>query len=113
MTRIDLDAARKARAETLGEPLVVVFGGEEFTLPVEKPFDFAMYLARGYIYEAVEALLSPDDVTRFWRRDKPPSERPATPDVAALLDAVADHFGTSDPGESAASPSLSNGTSGS
>lgn len=113
MTRVDLDAARKARAEALGEPLVVVFGGEEFTLPAEKPFDFTMYLARGYVYEAIDSLFAPDDVARFWRRDRPPSERPATPDVSALLEAVAEHFGAETPGESPASPSSSNGSSGS
>lgn len=113
MTRLDLDAARKARAEALGEPLVIVFGGEEFTLPAEKPYDFAILLARGQATDAIESLFAPDDAVRFWKRDKPPAERPSLPDVRALLDAVTDHFGAQDPGESAASPSSSNGTSGS
>lgn len=113
MSRIDLDAARRARAEAVGEPLVVVFGGEEFTLPAEKPFDFSMYLARGFVYEAIDALLAPDDVARFWRRDRPPAERPTLDDVTALLDGVAEHFGSKDQGESLASASSSNGTSGS
>lgn len=113
MTRIDLDAARRARAEALGEPLVVVFGGEEFVLPIEKPFDFTMYLARGFVYESIGALLAPEDEARFWRRDRPPSERPTLDDVNVLLEAVADHFGAASPGESPASPSSSNGTSGS
>lgn len=33
----DLDAARKARAETAGEPPLVVLGGREFTLPPSLP----------------------------------------------------------------------------
>lgn len=111
MTRIDLDAARKARAEALGEPLVVVFGGEEFTLPAEKPFDFALNLAYGRVPEAVESLLDPDDVTRFFKRDRPVAERPTMPDILALIDGVAEHFGGDDSGESPASPSSSNGTS--
>lgn len=35
--RIDLDAARKARAEQRGEPPVVILGGAEYELPAELP----------------------------------------------------------------------------
>lgn len=113
MSRIDLDAARKARAEKTDGPLVVVFGGEEFTLPAEKPFDFSMYLARGYVYEAIDSLFAEDEAARFWRRDKPPKERPTVEDVTEMLDGVAAYFGADSPGESEASPSSSNGSSGS
>jgi hypothetical protein len=43
--RIDLDAARKARAET-AEPPVVELGGQEFTLPAGLPAIVAVGLAR-------------------------------------------------------------------
>jgi hypothetical protein len=35
--RIDLDAARRARAEQRGDPPVVVVGGKEYELPAELP----------------------------------------------------------------------------
>lgn len=37
---IDLDANKAARREAQGEPPIVVFGGETFTLPIECPFTF-------------------------------------------------------------------------
>ncbi len=113
MARIDLDAARKARSEALGEPLVVVFGGEEFTISaLEKPFDFSLHMAYGRVDQALASLLEPADLDRFFRRDHPVAERPSTPDVLAFVDAVMDHYGAGS-GEAPASHSSSNGTSGS
>jgi hypothetical protein len=37
--KIDLDAARRARAETRGEAPVIVLAGREWTLPAELPAD--------------------------------------------------------------------------
>ena len=56
---IDLDAARIARAETRGEPIVVRLGGKDFELPPELPADvvtsFGMVM-RGDVAALGEAL---------------------------------------------------------
>lgn len=58
--RIDLDAARRARAEERGDPPVVVVGGKEYPLPAEMPADvvtaFGM-VARGDVAALNGALL--------------------------------------------------------
>lgn len=46
MGRLDLDAARAARAEQGGEAPVVGFGGVDFVLPSEPPFAFLEGLGR-------------------------------------------------------------------
>lgn len=68
--RIDLDAARKARAEKRGKtgdgPPVVVLGGREFTLPPALPALVVVGLARARrkdldgLEDCFEALFGPD-----------------------------------------------------
>lgn len=58
---IDLDAARAARAETRGEPIVVRLGGKDYPLPAELPADvvtsFGMVM-RGDVAALNDALVS-------------------------------------------------------
>lgn len=46
MTRIDLDAVRKAREEKQGDPHEVVLGGETFHVPAAAPAAFLVGLGR-------------------------------------------------------------------
>lgn len=43
---IDVDAARRARAEARGEPLAVMIGGTEYDLPAELPADVVHHFGR-------------------------------------------------------------------
>lgn len=95
---IDLDAARTARAEVSGEPVVLRFGGRDFTLPPEMPLDFAFHASQGDLREAVATLLAPKDVKAFL------ALRPSFEDYGALVDGATRVYGT-DAGESPASPS--------
>lgn len=55
----DLDAARAARREAVGEPFPFTFGGENFTLPPSKewPLEATDFLADGHIGPAMKVLL--------------------------------------------------------
>lgn len=101
---IDLDAARAARAEALGEPLVVRFGGEEFTLPAEVPYDYLALLASGDPRAAINALLGEAEAPRFWQ------QRPSVGDMRVLMEGIEEAAGLKE-GEAPASGSSSNGTS--
>lgn len=92
---IDLDRARAARAEAKKEPVTLKFGGRDFTLPPEIPFDFAMYAAEGRLRESVGALIG-DDAEAFF------ALRPSMPDIEALVDHARTVYGVK-VGESPAS----------
>lgn len=59
--RIDLDAARRARAEQRGDPPVIILAGKEWTLPAELPADvvtsFGM-VVRGDVAALEDAMTS-------------------------------------------------------
>lgn len=56
MRRIDLNAARAARAEAQSEPMLADLGDETFTLVPELPIDFITQLSEGKFREAVRML---------------------------------------------------------
>lgn len=89
MPTIDLDALRAARHEsdTDTSPNRIVFGGEEFEIPLEAPADFAMFLAMGQLKPAFAELLGDEPVKgsdssefeRFWNL------KPSVDDLEALI----------------------------
>jgi hypothetical protein len=98
--KIDLDAARKARAETNGEPIEISFGGESFELPPEAPWEMVRASMRGDSDGALEALLGPGGYERL--RTLSPSFK----DIEALMDEVTKEYGLGEAqGEPAASDS--------
>lgn len=58
---IDLDAAKAARAEALGEPPVVVWQGETFELPAELPARFLDAIIEDRYTEAFDSLFPSGD----------------------------------------------------
>lgn len=112
MTRVvvDLDAKRAARREARGEPIVLVFGGEDFELPVELPFDVLEALpalasgaqaeTAGAFIALVRSLLGDEAFTRFV------AHRPSLDDFVELADAAFTAYGA-DQGNSSASRSQS------
>lgn len=101
--KIDLDAARAARREASGEAPVIVFGGKEFTLPVELPLEAAEVInkitssANGTEISDVFKVLLGDRYQEF--RELGPS----VPDVLAFFDEIAPAYGVKSLGESQAS----------
>lgn len=96
---IDLDAARAARAEISGEAPIVSFGGQQFRLPNEMPFDFAALLQEGKIADAIRYLLD-DQADAFF------AIKPSVPDMMFFAEALTDVYGMS-PGGSVASSASS------
>lgn len=110
--RIDLDAARAARREAEQDPPVIVLDGEDFTLPIELPFEIAgdlgkLFAAKGdkdklaelagqVVPLIVKGLLG-DDHDRFMEH------RPSFDDLIVLLEGMAVAYGLADVGESSAS----------
>ena len=101
MARIDLDAAKRARK---GETVVVEFGGREFELPPEPPFEVAPKAVEGDIDGMVRAMLG-DQYDDFM------ACKPSLMDVTTLLEQAFELYGFSDMGESLASASSSKSTS--
>ena len=81
---INLDAARASRAEAAGEPVVVVFGGIEYELPVELP---------------IEAAVAASDPMAFLRvmfgerHEEFLAARPSMQDVVTLAEGIAKAYG--------------------
>lgn len=93
---IDLCAARAARLEALGEPVVLKWDeGIEFTLPVELPAEFALCAQEDRMRDAIRALLGPEQADEFF------SLRPSMDDIMELADATGRVYGIK-PGESVA-----------
>ena len=104
---INLDSARAAREEKLGDAPTVTFKGKKFKLPHEMPFVFveAVYLIQtedtnavaqsGILTEMAEGLFG-DRYKEFRKL------HPSVPDFEALMEQVADAYSAS-LGESAAS----------
>lgn len=103
MARIDLDAARAARAEKQ-EQHSIVFGGEEFALPPEAPFEFAFKLIESDFRGALRELLGEQTDAFF-------SHHPTMADITELVDGAGRMYGFDGSGESEASEgSSSNGS---
>lgn len=99
MGRLDLDAARQARAakaEAKGEEHVIVLGGTEFTLPSEMPADFAFAFAEGNPRAGLKALFD-------GQYEQFTETRYSIEDLLELVDGVAQLYGFDNMGEALAS----------
>ena len=107
--KIDLDAAKAARREANGEAPTVVFGGKEYELPVELPFEVATSMAGldeesikadpslvGEKINAVVSILFGTSVEEFM------GGAPSMNDLMALIEGLSGVYGL-DAGESQAS----------
>ena len=94
--RIDLNAARAARAELDREPVFIEIGDDVYELPAELPAEFALVSAEGDLRGAVFALLGQEDAERFF------SHRPSFDDLQAMIEGVGASYGI-EPGEAKAS----------
>lgn len=93
---IDLCAARVARLEALGEPVVLKWDeGIEFTLPVEMPAEFALCAQEGSMRDSLVVLLG-DQSAEFF------ALRPSMDDVNELVEQAGKVYGIT-PGELPAS----------
>lgn len=94
---IDLCAARAARLEAMGEPVVLKWDeGIEFILPVEMPADFALCAQEDNMRGALVALLGDDQAEEFF------ALRPSMADIQVLSELAGEVYGMT-PGESGAS----------
>lgn len=89
---IDLDAARAARSES--EPVIVRFGGSDYTLPAELPIEAAAVAADPIAFLRV---ILGDQADAFL------AAGPSMQDVAVLADGIASAYGFESVGESQAS----------
>lgn len=86
---VDLDAARAARAEATAEAPVVVFGGVQYTLPVELPWAMVEAAASGDaagLVNAVKLLLGSQ-----WAAFE--AAQPSISDMRVLVESVAPLYG--------------------
>ena len=92
---VDLDAARAARAEAKGEAPCIRFGGQDWTLPVEMPWEVAEVASEGTAAAAMSAvrLLVGEQWVEFKKH------QPSLADVMVLIEAIAEIYGA-DPGKS-------------
>lgn len=100
MGRLDLDAARAARAakaEAEGDEHVVKLDGQEFTLPAEMPAAFALHVLEGNIFKGLEALFGAEQYAAF------ASIAYSIDDLVELADGVAQLYGFENVGEALAS----------
>lgn len=107
MARLDLDAARAARAaeaEAKGEDHVLVIGGQEFSLPVEMPLAFPLALAEADVMGGIRELLGEEQYAEFAAN---PKTRLSTEDLKELFTGAAELYGFEDVGEALASGSSS------
>lgn len=108
MGRLDLDAARAARAarvEGEQEEHIIVMGGQEFTVPPEMPAQFALLIMEGRIGAGLEKLFGREQYAIFETVDY------SIEDLMELADGVAQLYGFDTVGEALASrrSSSSNG----
>jgi hypothetical protein len=94
--RVDLDAARAARAEADGEAREFVLGGEVFALPAEIPWETSERFTAGDVMGGLVILLGPEQSERLR------SVGPSVQDIEALAGAIGELYGISQ-GESQAS----------
>lgn len=114
---IDLDAAKAARRETLGEAPVVIWQGATFELPVELPFDTGEALltfledteaGAAAVFADVRAILRPLLGARF---EEFMAGHPAMGDLIEFMRGLPQEYGFTDLGESVASERSSTTTS--
>jgi hypothetical protein len=74
----DLDAARAARREALGEAPEFVFGGRTYTLPVELSYTAALSMYRGDLEAGLAEILGQESYEEFIQ------EKPSLEDISAL-----------------------------
>lgn len=97
MTRIDLDAAKAARREALGESPIVVFAEKEYTLPIELPFEVAEAL--GQLTDATDGAQAASVMEKIFRillgdgYDGFIQDHPTLNDMNALMEAVGGLYG--------------------
>jgi hypothetical protein len=105
MSTINLDQARSARAEQLGEAPSVTFGGSEFALPPELPFGVFVRLGemQGNPAKSLEAMDVLLGALFGDRKDEFLSHNPSLEDVKLLMEGLFDVYGVS-VGEASASP---------
>ena len=91
MGRIDLDAVQ---AEAHGEPHVIEFSDDEFTIPPIKdwPAEALELVARGWLTEAFRMAMGDDQYERF------ASHKPKMQVYEALLDTITEDEGLGDTG---------------
>lgn len=91
---IDLDAARSARSEALGEKPVVRFAGRDWLLPSELPWAVAEASSgqMGDLVTALKALLG-DQWAEFQM------QTPTVADMTALVEAIPALYGLDDSGK--------------
>jgi hypothetical protein len=102
MANIDLNAARRARAEKQAEPKTVTFGDPEQTveLPQEASFEFAEALQAGDVRQAITLVLNGHAEAFF-------AATPSLDDVKTFLEGLGDMYAGLEAGESPASGSSS------
>jgi hypothetical protein len=98
MPTVDLDAARAARREAKGEDIIVRFGGNDFTMPPELPFEVVEVLGdirdagedaprmANAIFQMFQILLG-DQFETF------KAARPSMDDLNAMLEGVMAEYG--------------------
>lgn len=107
MGRLDLDAARAARAakaEAEAEEHVVTLEGHDFILPPEMPAAFALHVLEGNIFRGLAALLGDEQYAEF------SAIRYSIDDLIELADGVAQLYGFNNVGEALASRRSSSNT---
>lgn len=106
MTNIDLNAARRARAEKAGEAHTITFGDPEvvYELPREAPFDFAEALATQDVRKALTVLLNGQADAFF-------AASPSLDDMTELMNGLGEMYAGLQAGESRASGTSSSRTS--
>lgn len=109
MKKLNLDAARAARREAMGETPSFVFGGREFALPAELPFAVVLDMrelssADGDTAAQAAAIASVVKHLLGDEHDAFMALSPSIEDLEALIDGVLPEYGTDLP-ESAASES--------
>jgi hypothetical protein len=82
----DLDAARAARREALGDAPEFTFGGNDYKLPVEMSYPAAMALQAQDVDAGLVHLLGAENYDRFME------EQPSPEDVVALIEWIAEEY---------------------
>lgn len=106
MANIDLDAARAARTEVTKEAPTVLFGGVEFSLPVEVPFGVFVHLGtmrddpEGDGANAMKGLI---DALFGERSQEFIDLGPSLEDIKDLLEGALEAYGMETLGEASAS----------
>lgn len=99
MPELNLDAAKAARMEAMGEPKVLVFGGETFELPPELLLEHADIFVAGDPKSIITALVGEARIERFMEH------KPSLEDVKVLAEGLKGLYGIEVPESSASNGS--------